>query len=306
MQSPSLSSVSATVSAWYDRLYDDFEKSLIVPVLMVLFVASVLGMSYMDNGEIVGKGIDFTGGTEIQFQVPADVTRDDLVAAFPEDGTTIRTMSGAGDGNKWMIVETKEVFSGGQDNTQGVEEAVKNRLNNHDIPYEGEISVRTLGAAVGAAFFQQAVFWSGVALLIMSVVIFIAFRSLVPSFAVIFAAVTDIAFALAGMNILGIDLTLGSLAALLMLLGYSVDTDILLSTRVLKQRKESMKERVKKSILTGSTMSIAAIVAFSVLYIVSPAVVLDQIAAVIIIGLVADLPITWLGNAVILKMYVER
>jgi preprotein translocase subunit SecF len=128
----------------------------------------------------------------------------------------------------------------------------------------------------------------------------------VHSLAVIFAALTDILAAMAGMSILGIELTLGSLAALLMLLGYSVDTDILLSTRVLKQREGSLADRIWSSVLTGSTMSLAAIFAFAALYLVSPSSTLDQIAAVIVIGLAADLPITWLGNAFILKWYVER
>ena len=38
------------------------------------------------------------------------------------------------------------------------------------------------------------------------------------------------------MRVVGIELSLGTLAALLMLIGYSVDSDILLTNRVLKRR----------------------------------------------------------------------
>lgn len=288
----------------FDRLYGDYEKALIVPAIMVIFAIAVLGLSYANTGDVLQKGIDFTGGTAIQVQVPNNVELDQVRQAFDGAGTSVRTMSGAGEGNKWIIIETQETFP--QDTPGQAQDIIRQRLNQANIPFTGEISVQTLGSSVGAAFFNQAVFWSGVALLIMSIVIFVAFRTVVPSLAVIFAALTDILFAMAGMNLLGIELTLGSLAALLMLLGYSVDTDILLSTRVLKQRKGDLKERIRKSIVTGSTMTLAAIAAFTVLFVVSPSTVLDQIAGVIIIGLVADLPVTWLGNAVILKMYVER
>lgn len=279
----------------FDRIYEHPKKVFAVPVAIFLLSIGVLTYSYVTTGQTIGKGIDFTGGTEIHVPVGADVSPSEVEDVFGE-GASARTMT-ASDA-RWIIVETQAEYE---------KEGVVKMLNDAGIPFdEKEASVRGLGEAVGAAFFQEAQMWAGVALLIMSAVIFIAFRSFVPSMAVIFAAVTDILAALAGMSLLGIDLTLGSLAALLMLLGYSVDTDILLSTRVLKQRKGDLKDRIWSSIVTGSTMSIAAISAFLALYLVSPAAVLKQLSAAIILGLSADLPLTWLGNAFILKWYVER
>ncbi|MFB6217397.1 MAG: protein translocase subunit SecF, partial [Candidatus Aenigmatarchaeota archaeon] len=140
-------------------------------------------------------------------------------------------------------------------------------------------------------------------------VIFAAFRDAVPSMAVIAAAAGDIVFAMAGMVILGIPLTLGSLAALLMLIGYSVDTDILLSTRVLRRSRKSLKKRIWGSVKTGLTMSSGGIAGFTILFFVSRAIVgpseLSNIAAVMVLGLVADMPFTWFGNAIILKKYVN-
>jgi len=146
--------------------------------------------------------------------------------------------------------------------------------------------------------------------MIMSLVIFYAFRDLTPSLAVVLAAAGDIIFAMAGMVVFGIPLTLGSLAALLMLIGYSVDTDIVLSTRVLKRKQDSLKNRIWSSVKTGVTMSSGGIAGFTLLYIISYLMVgsseLSNIAAVMVLGLVADMPLTWFGNAVILKKYVEE
>ncbi|MDY6768688.1 MAG: protein translocase subunit SecF [Candidatus Nanohaloarchaea archaeon] len=279
----------------FDTAYDHPHRALMVPALMFLAAAAVLLGSYAVDGAMVEKGIDFTGGTEVHIPVSGDVTTDAVEQAF--DGATARAMSG--DDARWIIVETETRYS---------QEEVETILNEAGIPFDEDrqLSIRSLGAAVGAAFFREAQLAAAAALLIMSAVIFVAFRSIVPSLAVILAAVTDMLVALAGMALLGIDLTLGSLAALLMLLGYSVDTDILLSTRVLKQRQGDLADRMWSSVATGSTMTLAAIAAFTVLFLVSPAATLDQIAVVIVIGLAADLPITWLGNAVILKWHVER
>ncbi|MCJ7478675.1 MAG: protein translocase subunit SecF [Candidatus Nanohaloarchaeota archaeon QJJ-7] len=278
----------------FDRIYQHPKKILVVPLFMFILAVSILGYSYVNTGSVVQKGIDFTSGSEIHIPVEESVTADKVKGIFGPESSA-RTMTGGG--NKWIVVTTTEVYE---------QDEVERLLEEAGVSYQsGGLSIRSLGPSVGDAFFLEAQLAALVAILIMSAVIFIAFRSIVPSLAVIFAALTDILVAMAGMSILGIDLSLGALAALLMLLGYSVDTDILLSTRVLKQKKEDLDDRIWDSVLTGSTMTFAAIAAFTALYVVSPAGTLDQISSVIIIGLFADLPITWLGNAFILKWYVE-
>jgi preprotein translocase subunit SecF len=132
----------------------------------------------------------------------------------------------------------------------------------------------------------------------------------VPSIAVILAAVSDIIISIAGMSLFGIPLSLASVGAILMLIGYSVDTDILLTTRLLKRKEGTVNERALDAMKTGLTMSISAIAAMTALYLVTifiipEAVVLSNIAAVLIIGLVADILVTWLMNLGILKWYLE-
>ena len=56
-----------------------------------------------------------------------------------------------------------------------------------------------------------------------------------PSIAVIFAAFSDIVFALVIVDFMEIKLSAAGIAAFLMLIGYSVDTDILLTSRALKR-----------------------------------------------------------------------
>jgi preprotein translocase subunit SecF len=144
----------------------------------------------------------------------------------------------------------------------------------------------------------------------MSITVFIVFRDIVPSIAVILAAVSDIIISIAGMSLFGIPLSLASVGAILMLIGYSVDTDILLTTRLLKRKEGTVNERALDAMKTGLTMSISAIAAMTALYLVTifiipEAVVLSNIAAVLIIGLVADILVTWLMNLGILKWYLE-
>ena len=144
----------------------------------------------------------------------------------------------------------------------------------------------------------------------MSITVFIIFRNLVPSLAVIAAALCDIIIAVGGMSLFGIPLSVATVGALLMLIGYSVDTDILLTTRVLKRREGTINERALDAMKTGFTMAAAAIGSMVALYLavrflMPYAQILEQIAAVLIIGLIADVLATWLMNLGILRWYME-
>jgi preprotein translocase subunit SecF len=144
----------------------------------------------------------------------------------------------------------------------------------------------------------------------------VLFRTPVPSFAVILSAFSDIMIALGFMKVAGVELSLGTLAALLMLIGYSVDSDILLTNRVLK-RRGTVNDKVSGAIHTGVTMTSTALVALVVMYVVSTYLylivpsftqitLLSQISIVLIAGLFADIMNTWLLNTGILRWYAMK
>ncbi|CEG13634.1 Protein-export membrane protein SecF (fragment) [groundwater metagenome] len=148
------------------------------------------------------------------------------------------------------------------------------------------------------------------AVFFITVVIFIAYRIPIPTVAILAAALIDIIFAAGCMSIFGIELNLPTLLALVMLLGYSVDTDILLTTRILN-RKTSVNETIDETIKTGLTMTFAAMGSAMTIFIVSnlttPKIeVLSELSIVILCGLFMDIFSTWLLNTGILKWYVER
>jgi preprotein translocase subunit SecF len=171
-------------------------------------------------------------------------------------------------------------------------------------------SFTSVGPLLSKQSLTQVYYALAFAFIFMSITVFIIFRNFVPSMAVILAAFCDIIIAIGGMSIFGIPLSLASVGALLMLIGYSVDTDILLTTRVLKRREGTINERAKDAMTTGFTMAAAAIGSMVALYLVVKffmpyAQVLDQIAAVLIIGLIADVLATWLMNLGVLRWYME-
>jgi len=142
----------------------------------------------------------------------------------------------------------------------------------------------------------------------MSIVVFLSFRTFVPSGAVVLSAFADIVMTAAAMNIIGIPLSLGTLAALLMLIGYSVDSDILLTNRVLK-RQGKLNDKLTGAFNTGIIMTSTTLAAIAAMFIVAwfgSVLILMEISAVLLIGLVFDVMNTWLTNVGILKWYVLK
>jgi preprotein translocase subunit SecF len=129
----------------------------------------------------------------------------------------------------------------------------------------------------------------------------------VPAFAVMLAAFANMTMTLALVNILGIQMSTAGIVAFLMLIGYSVDTDILLTTRLLK-RKESVNNALLSAFKTGTTMTITSIIAITtaLIAIYSFQSVLNQIFTILLIGLIFDLFNTWITNASIIKWYVQN
>jgi preprotein translocase subunit SecF len=107
------------------------------------------------------------------------------------------------------------------------------------------------------------------------------------------------------MNIFGIKLSLGTVAALLMLIGYSVDSDILLNNHVLR-RSGSFWESVERAMNTGVTMTVTSIAAMAVMTVVSWVFgiqLMTDIGIVLVMGLTTDLMNTYMMNVSLLRWY---
>lgn len=171
---------------------------------------------------------------------------------------------------------------------------------------ESDYSVENIGASLGSSFFKETFIAILLAFLFMGIVVFITYRTLAPSAAVILAAFSDIVVTVAIFNLTGIKLSTAGIAAFLMLIGYSVDTDILLSTRVLKRKEGTIMDRVYGAMKTGLMMSGTTITALIVALIFTQSETIRQIMIILFIGLFVDLIMTWIQNVGLLRLYLER
>jgi len=273
----------------------NYKKFLIVPILLLLFSIGILVNNYSQTGEWFARSVELKGGTLISISIPSPVDISELEKALSESfgAVSVRELRGlAGYG---ISIET---------DSETESSAVMQELESMGIDTT-DSSIETIGPALGGAFWYQAQIGIAMAFIFMGIIVFLIFRTALPSLAVILAALSDILITLAFMQIFGIELSLAGLAAILMIIGYSVDTDILLTTRFLRG-SGLLIDRIKRTLKTSLTMSFTSIGALAALLLFGISPVLSQIAMVLLIGLSVDIVITWLQNSVLLRWYCEK
>jgi preprotein translocase subunit SecF len=283
---------------WHDKYY---KILLLVPAILLIFSVAYIISFNSTNGDFMYKDISLVGGTSITVYEKVDLK--DLEITLSSKLTDLNT-------REIYDLTTREQKAVIIETTLGIDDAkqILEDYLGHEL-IEGENSdFEFTGAVLSEGFYKQLLFAILLAFLFMAIVVFIIFRNLVPSTAVIISAFADIVMTLALVDLLGIKMSTAGIIAFLMLIGYSVDTDILLTTRVLKIKEGSLNQRIFGAFKTGITMTFTSFFAFifALLIVMSFSVVLTQIFTILVIGLGFDLLNTWITNVSILKWYMEK
>lgn len=172
-----------------------------------------------------------------------------------------------------------------------------------------EFQRREVSASLGEASLSSAFFLVAASAVALIIIIFIFFRQLIPVAGIVTAMVYDVLAGLAGMALFGIPLSLLTVATLLMVVGYSVDTDIMLASRMLKEKEGTPGTRATASVKTGLTMSATSLAALIAMIGVSAYYQIDvvfQIAVILAFGIFGDIIATWLFNVPLLMWFTQR
>ena len=273
-----------------EKMMENHRILIAIPIILALLSLVLIGFNGLE------QGVDLKGGSQAELQLLGSVTPSELESTLDSQLNT-NNIKVTSNGNNKVTVELENNV-----NSSTFTSAINGKAK--------VISYNEIGPVLSEEAMGQIYIAMIFAFLFMAITVFIVFREPVPSVAIILAALCDILIALGGMSLLKIPLSIASVGALLMLIGYSVDTDILLTTRLLKRREGTVEQRAKNAMYTGLTMSFAAIAAMGILFIVTvlimpEATTLSNISAVLVIGLIGDILSTWLMNLGILKTYID-
>ena len=282
--------------------YNKYYKVLtLIPIILLLGSLGVIYMNYLKTGDFVNMDVTLKGG------ITATVTTTQRFPNLESDlksllntELTVRTLAEFGSNEQLgLLIEVPDVPDA------QLKEALEQTLG---FPLtDNNYSTEQIGATLGQSFYRQMLVAIFLAFIFIGIVVLITYRAIVPSLTVVFAAFMDMVVTVAIMNLTGIKLSTSGIAALLMLIAYSIDTDMLITTKALKRADEGpLFERMLSGVKTGLTMTVTTVVALLAGYFISTSILIKQIFLIIIIGLIIDVIATYLMNAGVLTWWVKR
>lgn len=183
-------------------------------------------------------GIDFASGTRVEVQTETQVSQEELEAAFREagvdesissvqyaDGGTLANVTFVGQLGQQDVASVKDVFT---------------------ETFGSDPNISTVSAEVGRDIARNAIY--AVALASLGIILYITFRfEFSYAVATVVAMLHDAFFMIVAFSIFGIEVNLYFVAAILTIIGYSVNDTIVTFDRVRENIQAYEKERKIKS-----------------------------------------------------------
>ena len=237
--------------------------SIVVIVLGILSLA-VRGVNY---------GIDFAGGTLVHVKFQQPVAINDIRSALESIEAKDVTVQdfGGGSANEFII----RMLESDPELKRGLAQEIRNTLTTH---FQGKsdfqvLRVETVGPRVGKDLRQRAVLAVLAATVVMGVYIAVRFE---PRFGIgaAVALLHDVTVAVGALSLMRMEFDLTTVAALLTIVGYSVNDTVIVSDRIRenmrKNRREplasvmnrSINETLSRTILTGGTVLLVVLALF--------------------------------------------
>lgn len=276
-----------------------YKRLFLIIVFLTLFSVASVVHTYITTGDFTRRDVSLKGGISLTITTGyQDIAglESFLNERFPESSISIRTIESKGSVTG-IIIEASDI------NENGLIEAVQEKTGRLDKEH---YSTETMGSSLGESFFKEMFIALLIAFVSMGIVFQLYFKNIYGTVAALLSSFLDIFITLGIMNMMGMRLTAGGIAAYLMLIGYSVDTSILLSTKLLKENPDDVNKALFNAMKTGLTMSAAGLGATIMAFALTNNIVLKQIMLILIVGLFIDLLTTWIGNVTFLRIYLEK
>jgi len=279
-------------SEWYIRNY---KRLMIIPALVLLTASLFMFITYRTTGRVFEKDLDLSGGTVATLYVP-DMSPVQK-AVFEAEDMVVREIRAVGSTQLVAIM----VEAGPE-----IPETHMVELINSTFPgYEYDL--RHVGPSMGASFMQSATKAVIFSFLLMGLILALIFRKPIVALTVILSGFLNVFEAATAMVLLGIKLSPHTIGALLMLMGWSVDSEVLFDSKLLREAGGGdPKKKAINAMKTAMTMSAAIFASLLALYFVSTARMVKEIALVLLLGAFFDIINTWFQSLSMVLWYVER
>lgn len=229
-------------------------------------------------------------------------------ATVRADAQQLLTLAGS---SQPLPADTEEAVKTAHDAFDAARSGERGKILAAIQPYvKGDsVSFREIGSSLSQFFVSQTLNALIISLLLTALIVFLALRGVIASATVMYGALGTLFLTGGAMAVLHVSLSLATIAAMLLLVGLSIDTATVTTLRVFKGADGTPEQRAVETFPTVSLMNTTNVAAFGVLAIAGflwKISVYQDIGFVVAVGSIADLLMTWLGNAPFIIWYMHR
>lgn len=290
------------------KFYEEKYKILMI-IPFILFALSIVSIAFtmINYGDVVQKDVSLSGGISYDIRVDnwnsktsTDVVSE-LMIKYSEKTYSVTDLKNFGERIGFSLMVDLD-SSQEEEFEEILNEVLKDNFNeDYSIASKSNMS-----GTIADDFFKTTFKFLIYAFLFMGAVVFLYFKKFAPSVSVILSSIFDIIITIGIFNLFQMKLSMAGVAAILMLVGYSVDTNILLTTKLIKEKPKNVQDGIYDAMKTGLKMTSTTIGVLVAVFFVSQAPAIKQIVTILLIGLIIDLMSTWFMNAGILKVYLLK
>lgn len=279
----------------------NYKKLMIIPVIMfILATISIISTIHKESSPIY-RDVTLKGGLSATFYTENKISTPEFEKLikdnFKDNSFKISEIHENGQRTGFIIdTDLKE-----KDLIEFLQLKFKEKITESENFISSYIS-----PSLSESFFTQAMYILSISFVLMSAVIFLYFRQLVPSGAVVLSAIFDIIVTVGILDFLKSEVSISGIGALLMLIGYSIDTDVLLTNRLIRESGDNYFEKAFQAFKTGSLMSLTTLIAGFAALILTNSGIIYEITLILVIGLIVDFISTWFQNSGILLWWIEK
>ncbi|MDA3855807.1 MAG: hypothetical protein PF569_06090 [Candidatus Woesearchaeota archaeon] len=290
--------LDSTFLAFYKRNY---KRLIIVPALIFIVSLFFIFQAVINDGTPVYRDVSLKGGLSSIVEVDSLFSDAELLDSLE------RNFNDNSFGVSELVDEGSRVgFIIDTDLEEDLLISFLEEYFGENLELGENYNSNFISSTLSGTFFKQAVYILFVAFVLMSIVIFLYFKEFVPSAAVVLSGVFDVVVTIGVLDAFGIKISIAGIGALLMLIGYSIDTDVLLTNRVVVERGENYFEKLKFAFKTGVLMTATTLIAGIGALIFTNSPIIFEIALILVIGLLVDFISTWFQNAGIILWWIEK
>ena len=275
---------------------NNYKKFLLISILLFAIFTGIILFNYFKYGYIINKSITISGGYVTLINNNYNLTNTEIQNILNQMNIT-----------DYVLYSTSNIiYIASRDQINGtLLISLLNQYYNISIQ-PSDISIQQYSSIVGDLIFNQFLFFVILTMILASFVIFIAFRVSNTTLNIISTILFDVIGLLAILSITKYPIGANGFIAMLMILGFAIDNNVVLSTNMIKEKDKPFIERVKMSFRVGILMEIIALYTLLLLYFIVPDPSVNEFAFVLSTATILDLIYYLIGNIPLYKYFEAK